>query len=422
MRAFFASFLGGSTLRRNIIRIVGGAASGQIIVLLTSPLIARLYTPADFGSLATYASLLSILLVAVNLRYDLAIIRPSNDDEALRVLAIALVCAVVFSLILLTIVPVLVPLISTLMPQILAWLLPLGLLLTGIYQALNYWAVRRSEGGVIGQTRLVQSSAMVGIQLLGGLSGGTALGLGLGYIAGQAAGVGRLFRLLPMRLWIVLTHPELLSTALKYRQFPLLSLPSGLANIAALQLPTLFVAHNYGLGVAGWLALAQRILGGPLDLLGAGVSQAFMSELSRDQSDTITIRKLFDSVARRLAVLSFPIILIGMACPTIFTLVFGPTWRESGIIAALLSMMYASRLLSNALSQTLIILDKLKWMFCLDLLRLSLVLAVFAIFNSYTYIVLICAYSVVMSISYIAYFMIARLALQHHIPMIVGKS
>lgn len=414
MKLWIESLLGGSIVKRNIIRIVGGAATGQLIVLLTSPLISRLYDPSDFGSLATYTSLLNILLVAVNLRYDFAIVRPAKDEEALRLLGLALVCAIGFSFILVLIIPFVLPAFSKLMPEIVVWLLPLGLLLTGSYQALNYWAIRKSEGAIIGQTRLMQSATMVSVQLLGGIGGGSALGLAVGYIFGQTTGVGRLFRLIPMSLSMIIRQPRMISIALSYRQFPLLSLPAGLANVAALQLPTLFIAHTYGVGVAGWLALAQRVLGGPLDLIGSGVSQALMGEIAFRQNDAEGLRSLFNAAARRLSLLCVPVLLIGAACPFLFSFFFGPDWHESGIIAGLLSIMYTGRLLGGTLSQILVVLDKLSWVFFLDLTRLALVMIIFAVLNRSSYLTLIGCYSVAMGISYILYFFAARMALLSH--------
>nr|WP_246351186.1 oligosaccharide flippase family protein [Deinobacterium chartae] len=383
-----------------------------MLVLLSSPLLSRLYGPADFGALAAYASLLSVLLVCVNLRYDFAIVRPKHDEEAFRLLGLALLCALAVSLLLLAAVPLLVPALGTVLPAMLTWLLPLGLLLSGVYQALNYWAVRQGAGRAIGQTRLTQSASMVGLQLLGGVLGGSPLGLVAGYIAGQAAGTGRLVRQVPRSLSTLLRPASLWRTALAYRRFPLLSLPSGLANVAALQLPTLFVAHTYGVETAGWLTLAQRVLGGPLDLLGAGVSQAFMGELSRNQHEPARLHTLFGSVARRLALLGLLVLLAGALCPLLFGPLFGAEWQPAGTLAALLSLMYAGRLLGGALSQTLIVLDRLNWMFAIDLLRLALVLAVFALFKAQGYVALIGAYSVTMALTYLLYFFAARAALQ----------
>ncbi len=63
-------------LGRAVAVLVTGTAFGQLIVLAASPLVTRLYTPADFGVLGVFSAFLGILGIAVTLRYELAIPLP----------------------------------------------------------------------------------------------------------------------------------------------------------------------------------------------------------------------------------------------------------------------------------------------------------------------------------------------------------
>ena len=56
MRISRANLLG-STTRRGVLAIAGGAAGGQMVALGSAPILTRLYTPADFG---VFAVLLSV--------------------------------------------------------------------------------------------------------------------------------------------------------------------------------------------------------------------------------------------------------------------------------------------------------------------------------------------------------------------------
>lgn len=57
----------------NITLMGGSACLGQGLMILATPILTRLYTPADFGVLAVYTSLLSVSVV-VCLRYELALL------------------------------------------------------------------------------------------------------------------------------------------------------------------------------------------------------------------------------------------------------------------------------------------------------------------------------------------------------------
>ena len=76
---------------RSVGILAGGTAAGQAIIVAASPILTRLYTPEDFGVLAVYASLLSILGVVASLRYELAIPLPESDEEAANVTVLSLV-------------------------------------------------------------------------------------------------------------------------------------------------------------------------------------------------------------------------------------------------------------------------------------------------------------------------------------------
>ena len=72
--------------------------AGHQLVVLTSPVLTRLYTPEDFGVLAVYASIVSVLVVVTSLRYELAIPLPADDNTAANLLLLALAIVVALTL------------------------------------------------------------------------------------------------------------------------------------------------------------------------------------------------------------------------------------------------------------------------------------------------------------------------------------
>ena len=68
-----------SELVRNILILMTGSTIAQAIPIAISPLLTRLYTPEDFGILALYISIASILAVIISMRYEIAIVQPVKD-------------------------------------------------------------------------------------------------------------------------------------------------------------------------------------------------------------------------------------------------------------------------------------------------------------------------------------------------------
>ena len=87
-----------SELRRGVAVLVGGTTIAQGIIVLTSPILTRLYTPSQVGVYAVATSLLSILIVVSCLRYESAIPLPEDDVAAANALALSLVTTLGMSL------------------------------------------------------------------------------------------------------------------------------------------------------------------------------------------------------------------------------------------------------------------------------------------------------------------------------------
>src|SRR5690606_25111987 len=130
---------------RNVSILAGGAALGQLLALLASPLLSRLYSPDDFGTLGVYASILGVLAVAANMRYELAIPLSEDDTVASNTLALSLLLTatltIVLTLLVLGFSDQLVSLVGTPALRKFTFLIPIGVAAIGTYTALNYWAL-----------------------------------------------------------------------------------------------------------------------------------------------------------------------------------------------------------------------------------------------------------------------------------------
>ena len=70
----------------------------QGAAFLMTMVLARIYTPRDMGLLATYIAVASILVAVAALRYDMAIMLPKREDQALSVARLGMVCLTIVSL------------------------------------------------------------------------------------------------------------------------------------------------------------------------------------------------------------------------------------------------------------------------------------------------------------------------------------
>ena len=417
-----AAALGLGEFGRRVGIVAGGTAAGQAVILLASPVLTRLYSASDLGTLGVYVSLLSMVAVVVSLRYELAI--PMAEDQeyvsALLVLAIG-VAGVVSLLVAIAVLVAGEPLALLMNTPALApylFLLPLGLLGFGIYQAFNYQAIRDKAFASIATTKLNQSLGQSGTQVGLGLLWAGPPGLIVGHFLGQVLGTGTLVRAARKRRGFAIgpVHVETVrKVAARYRRFPLLSSFSGFLNTAGLQAPVLIVAATYGPEPAGWYALANRVVGAPLGLIGNAVAQVYLSEapaLAREAPERL--RVLFRGTALRLMFIggaAVAVVMIGGG--PLFGLVFGDGWQDAGVFAQLLGPMFLAQFVAGPLSQTLNVLERQDLQLAWDAGRLLLVIGAFWLgaASDWPPAWTISAFSIAMLVSYLALLVLARCAL-----------
>jgi O-antigen/teichoic acid export membrane protein len=346
-RAAFRRVAGSGSFR-GVVLIGGGAAVGQAIMVAATPIVSRLYGPHAYGALAVFGSILTIASILVTFRFEVTIPLPKEDEEARDILVLALTLALCaaglaclglfgwqfFS--------------KAINPdplfRHLAWTLPLGMFGIGCYQSLAYWATRKRLYRPISVTRMNQSIASLGTQILLYRLPPPGLGLMLAYIVGQAFGVRPLF--LAFRdsspKVALPSVARLASLARKYFKLSAYGSATAVAMSVGSSLPSLLLAKAYGLEAAGIYLMASRVFALPAQMVGAAVSQVFMGETSqRLREDPRSVPNYFHSVHRNLRWIGGGVLVLGAISPWILPWILGAKWPAVGTVAAILAPMAA---------------------------------------------------------------------------------
>ncbi len=75
-------------------KLASGTSVAQLLVIAASPILTRLYSPEDFGALAAFTAVSGILIIVAAGRYDMAIMLPDEDDEAIRVAGVGIALSI----------------------------------------------------------------------------------------------------------------------------------------------------------------------------------------------------------------------------------------------------------------------------------------------------------------------------------------
>jgi O-antigen/teichoic acid export membrane protein len=346
----------GGVFVRHVVTLASGTAIAQLLFVLAMPVLTRLYTPSDYGTLAVYSSTLTVLLVLASLRYEAAIPLPEEEEVAGSLLALTLIVLAAMTVL----VALLVWLagdafvaranVAALRPYL--WLIPVGLLGAGTYQALSYWAIRRRAFGRIARTKLSQGIGQVVAQVGLGLVKAGAPGLLVGDVIGRVAGGGGLAILaFRDRPFARVTGASLRAAAGRYRRFPLLTTWSGLLNIGSLQLPSILFAASFGATAAGLYALSYKMLVLPTMLVGQTVGQVFLARAATLSRESERLRLLTERTALALFACGLPVFgAVALGGPQLFATAMGSQWEQAGRYAQTLAPWFAVWLVSNPLS------------------------------------------------------------------------
>jgi O-antigen/teichoic acid export membrane protein len=365
--------------------LASGTIMGQALVVISSPLLTRLVTPEEFGLFAVFSALVGIAGAAAGLRYEYAVPLAAADEDAAAIAAVVVLTSAALA----TLAAGLVWLCggwfverldaAPLAPWL--WLLPPAIFVWGGGSALSYWSVRHHTYGVSAINRTLQLGAQTAGQLGAAFAGWGAPGLIIGYLLGYLTRLGHYVALLPAadrRMLFAWRWQRWRAVAREHWRYPAFSLPSSLlAQIIQLG-PAIIIAAMFGPAVAGFFALAQRVVGLPIRMVSEAAGQVFLGELRGLERPAL--RRLF----RRTVMLFAGLGIAGMLplllfAPPLFEFVFGDGWAEGGVLVQLLVPLYIARFIDLPVSQLFNVLNHHQLGLLLTFLRALALVASFSI-------------------------------------------
>jgi len=397
---------------RNIAVVAGGNVTARLIGIISAPIITRLYLPADYGIYSIFVSIFGIVGSLATLRYSVTIPIAESEKLSDNILKLCFFITSSLSLLLVVCVALFGDFFAVkyntnrIIPYL--WFIPIVFFCTGIYEALNNWALREKRFNLITRTKIRQSTSSATVKIGLGALGVSPLGLFIGQIANSAAGIGSLFsklmRVKPSFFKHFSWH-EIKFAAKRYKKFPLVQSWSQLLLALGAQLPVLLLGSFYGAKAAGIFGLANSMIHLPMDLIGQSVSQVYYAEISKyGKNNPQKIYNLSVSITKKLFLIGLiplgAIILLG---PWLFQIIFGTEWYDAGIYARFLIVYVMVAFISTPLASVFNVFEKQTHQLILNILRISLVLLVFTLCRVFNLSSLntIIFYSLIMTIYFV---------------------
>jgi O-antigen/teichoic acid export membrane protein len=351
---------------RNVATLSGATALAQLIAFCTLPIITRLYGPEAFGAAGAFAGIVAMIGVVGALRYELALSLPHRDRAAWHVAVLAL--TILTAVVVVTWIGASWVLTwawdDTGLPRwVFAALLAFGVGSLGAYQVASFWAVRKSNFGALARTRIQQGITGPASQIAFGFAGFGALGLILGQILSQSGGLIRLALSMiadNQRTGISIHRRGLAWAAKRYRRFPIYDSTASLLNMAGAQAPVILFAALFSPALAGYYALAQRVLSAPMGLIGKAVSQVLLPRVVKSGRSEEG-RRLVLRLVEILSWLSFfPFTMVTLFSAKIVPVLFGHEWTPAATLLAWTALWVAWQFVTSPLSMVMVGLEAVR--------------------------------------------------------------
>lgn len=341
------------SFRKAVGTMVFGNATAQMIGAAGSVILARLYSPADFGVFASILAVATIIGNVASLRYDLSVLMAGTPASARFAATLALGIAGLS----VTIAALVMMAASAFGLLEIRFVFSIVLIASGI-AIINVSRFTQSRNRRFRRQALIGLARPIGFLLFGvffhyspisanGLVDASSLSL-------FVVGVGLLlleYRRYPWRR--LMTKKRAVKLWIKkHHELPIYAAPAVFMNTAAVATQTVLLLWLFGPVLAGLFAMTTRTVDMPTTVISGAVNVVYQREVAERKNNQQRILPLTVKAFTAMSGLAFGILaaLVGAVWLGLFDLVFSSEWENLGLMVLIASPMVLTRFVARSVS------------------------------------------------------------------------
>lgn len=398
---------------KSILTLSSGIVIGQIINFICTPIIGRLYSPAEIGDYTLITSNAAVISAFVCLGMMTAIIIPETDQESRKLCKLVSFATLFLSTLIIVVLICIsdkyrmfgLEEVTYRQGLIVLWLY---VICNTIYNICYGYANRLKLYSVMFWNPIIGAGVNMGVSVILGI-------MGIGFIGYASANL--LSLILNIAHLVRHANPyrnendrlsEYKELIKKYKRFPVFQMPSNLLDNIGAQMPIWTIKAIYGASPVGMYSMTMRILGLPSTLLATPINRIYFQEASHKYNKGENIGDFsFKILETNIKIAIVPIMIIVIFGQQIFTLFLGANWKTAGLYASILGIYQLILFCSNCLSGYFVIIRKNSWNLIVALSTLVIQGILYIVF---TYFIKAEIYSFLMVFSFV---MIAKHVIAH---------
>ncbi|MEN0210504.1 type 8 capsular polysaccharide synthesis protein Cap8K [Staphylococcus aureus] len=377
----------------------------QVILIITTPIITRLYSPTEFGEFTIFSNIAMILIPIINARYDLLIVNTKNDRSANILSQISFLISL---LILLILIPIF---------AISAWLYPnfildfifiiIMLFLVSLTNIFTNYLNKERKYKVLSLINVFRAGSMALLQIIFGLLALGSLGLIIGFSLSYIAGITLGYKTFKKHFNIVRDKEETKALFLENKNQLVYSTPSILLNSLSFSVVVFFIGILYTNTEVGIYGMAIRVLGIPVTIISLGLSKIFMQQANDYYIEYGNFRNLLLKFSSILVIVSIILYVpLYLFSEELVNILLGHSWVDAITVIKIVIPLFVIRLIVSTVSLSVIVLQKQKLELILQALFLIGTTATFVISKmlNLTFLNFVSINTVVLIVSYMIFF------------------
>ena len=363
---------------RNLLTLTTGNTIAQAIGLLAIPILTRLYSPEEFGQVALFISIVNVIAIAANGRYDMAVVLPKRDGQSFHLMVGSVGIAAVFAMVTLVILVFFYANITSLFEASsfrgIVWFLPIMVFLLGVHKSMQYWFTRKREYITIARNKVALSSTQNAVKLGRAIFSNGYWGLIVGTFIGEFVAlihyVSVFFRVDAWRLRLF-SFKTMIKAFREYSNFPKFLMPMGVVNTFSVNILIFALSAIASNAMVGFYERAWRVVNLPLSLLSTSFGNVFFEKMTKTSNPRrFYLQSYFANLSLALIII-LPIVFWGEA---IFVFVLGNDWKVAGTIARAIAPLTVFNYATACVSSVFSVYQKNQILLIWQILYLAIVL------------------------------------------------
>jgi O-antigen/teichoic acid export membrane protein len=342
--------------------LAGSEIVAQVILIGVTPILTRVYSPAEFGQYEFFKTSALLLVVIGFLNYDASIYSSKNDKErinsvCLSVFVLFAICTIA-SAVLFVLNDFFVQFFQTKIKNGWFWSLPVYAFFAALTNLMLVALTKYGSFKLISSIKIIVSILGASTQLFFGW-----LNLGYWGLVYSTIMVQMIAFILYFKPFYVQYKGDFKDFSLKsskiimktYWRLPFIVFPGNFLNNLVQSLPVFFLGRVDS-QILGYYGLAQRIIGFPLKLVTAAVQRLYVKELTDEIEKTGIGVNAYKKNLKIYGMIAF-VLILGLLTFTkpLLPILFGNEWLPAVPFAVVLGILFSVRFIFGGLSFVMVL-------------------------------------------------------------------